>query len=368
MALTGRQQAEGMAETDSTGTIARLKWPLRLTWAGLWCERASRSFWPLWSILIATLSALAFGAQDTLPIEAAWIGLVAAAAGALWALVTGLRRFRKPTRADALERLDSALPGHPIAALTDTQAIGTTDPESLAVWQAHRARMAARAAQAKAVSPDLALASRDPFALRYVALTALVIALLFGSIWRASSVTALTPGGGGALANGPVWEGWAQPPAYTGKPSLYLNDITQAQLELPVGTRIQIRLYGEVGALTLSETVSNRTEVPAASDPAQDFDVAKSGSIEIAGPGGRTWEIAATPDNRPSIAPAGEITREEGGEMKQPFTASDDYGVVAGQATEGPESRGLARLAARNKGRQNLDCGGRRCGGGGDGD
>ena len=168
----------------------------------------------------------------------------------------------------------------------------------------------------KAVSPDLALASRDPFALRYVALTALVIALLFGSIWRASSVTALTPGGGGALANGPVWEGWAQPPAYTGKPSLYLNDITQAQLELPVGTRIQIRLYGEVGALTLSETVSNRTEVPAASDPAQDFDVAKSGAIEIAGPGGRTWEIAATPDNRPTIAPAGEITREEGGEMK----------------------------------------------------
>ncbi len=94
-----------------------------------------------------------------------------------------------------------------------------------------------------------------------------------------------------------------------------------------------MRLYGEVGALTLSETVSNRTDVPPASEPTQDFDVTKSGVIEIAGPGGRRWEILATPDNRPSIAPAGEITREQGGEMNQPFTASDDYGVVAGQAT-----------------------------------
>ncbi len=162
---------------------------------GLWCERLARAFWPLWSIVIAALAALALGAQDVLPIEAAWIGLVAAVGGGLWALVSGLRRFHKPTRADALERLDSALPGHPIAALTDTQAIGTTDPASLAVWQAHRDRMAARAAAARPVSPDLQLARRDPFALRYVALTAFVIALMFGSLWRAASVTALTPGG-----------------------------------------------------------------------------------------------------------------------------------------------------------------------------
>ena len=267
-----------------------------------------------------------------LPIEAAWIGLVAAVGGGLWALIGGLRRFHKPTRADALERLDLALPGHPIAALTDTQAIGATDPASLAVWQAHRERMAARAAQARPVSPDLRLARRDPFALRYVALTAFVIALMFGSIWRATSVTALAPGGD-ALASGPVWEGWAQPPVHTGKPSLYLNDINRSQLELPVGTRIQVRLYGEVGALTLSETVSNRTEVPPASEPTQDFDVAKSGVVEIDGPGGRRWEIVATPDNRPAVAAAGEITREQGGEMNQPFTATDDYGVVAGQAT-----------------------------------
>jgi uncharacterized protein (TIGR02302 family) len=318
-------------DQTSSAMSGKLIWPLRLTWAGLWCERLTRAFWPLWSLLIAALSLLAFGIQDHLPIEAVWIGGVATLGGSLWALVTGLRRFRRPGRGDALARLDQALPGHPIAALTDTQAIGATDAASLAVWEAHKSRMAARAALAKPVAPDLKLAGRDPFALRYVALTALVIALLFGSLWRAGSVVGMTPGGE-ALANGPVWEGWAQPPAHTGKPALYLNDINQSRLDLPAGTRIQLRLYGEVGALTLTETVSNRTDPPA-SDPAQDFEVTQSGTVEIAGPGGRKWDIVAMPDAAPAIAATGEISREANGEMAQAFTATDDYGVTAGQAT-----------------------------------
>lgn len=322
-----------MTQEPSDDPLAGLARPLRLTWAGLWAERLVRAFWPLWSVLIVTISVLAFGVQDRVPIEAAWIGLIAALGGGVAALVFALRRFRRPTRADALVRLDSVLPGHPIAALTDIQAIGAGDPASAAVWQAHLSRMAARAATARTVSPDLKLASRDPFALRYVALTALVMALLFGSLWRATSVTALTPGGAGALASGPVWEGWAQPPAHTGKPSLYLNDIAQTALTLPAGTRVQIRLYGEVGALTLSETVSARTEPAAASEPAQDFDVVQSGSIEISGPGGRKWTITALPDTAPGIVATGEISRAPGGEMKQAFTASDDYGVTAGQAS-----------------------------------
>ncbi|MFO0513933.1 MAG: TIGR02302 family protein [Rhodobacterales bacterium] len=319
---------------DQTGSITseKLVWPLRLTWAGMWCERLTHAFWPVWAIVAGTLSVLAFGIQDSLPIEAVWIGGVAALGGSLWALVAGLRRFRRPNRGDALARLDAALPGHPIAALADTQAIGVTDAASLAVWQAHRARMAARADMARPVAPDLKLSRRDPFALRYVALTALVMALLFGSLSRAGSVVGMTPGGE-ALANGPVWEGWAQPPLHTGKPALYLNDITQSRLELPTGTRIQLRLYGEVGALTLTETVSNRTDPPPASDPAQEFEVVQSGTVEIAGPGGRQWKIVATPDSAPKITATGEISRQAQGEMAQAFTATDDYGVASGVAT-----------------------------------
>ena len=161
-----------MMSDQEISTFKAIARPLRLTLLGLWAERLTRCFWPLWTILLALFSALAFGLQDHLPIEGAWFGLVVAVLGAGWTLIQGLRRFARPTRIEALVRLDSRLPGRPLAALTDTQATGTNDPATLAVWQAHRARMAARAATARAVEPDLRLASRDPFALRYVALTA----------------------------------------------------------------------------------------------------------------------------------------------------------------------------------------------------
>ncbi|HOZ32917.1 MAG TPA: DUF4175 family protein, partial [Tabrizicola sp.] len=125
--------------------LKSLVWPMRLTLAGLWAERLARAFWPLWSVLLLTLAVLAFGMQDLGPLLYAQIAGGAVAALALGLAVLGYRRFRKPTAGDALDRLDSAMPGRPIAALRDTQVIGTHDPASLAVWRAHQDRMAARA-------------------------------------------------------------------------------------------------------------------------------------------------------------------------------------------------------------------------------
>ncbi len=314
--------------------LARIARPLALTRAGMSAERLVRAFWPLWTILLLALAALAFGLHEALPVEAVWAGVVAAVVGFVATLARGLLRFRLPTRAEALDRLDRTLPGRPIAALIDTQAIGAGDAASEAVWRAHVARMADRAARARAPEPDLRIAARDPFALRYVALTAFVMALLFGSLWRVATVGTVVGGpADAAIAAGPAWEGWVEPPAHTGRPSLYLNDIAGGALEVPAGSRVTLRLYGEVGALTIAETVSGRTgEVGSAAAPAQDFEVARSGSIEVAGPGGRTWAVTATADTPPAIAPSGEVERAASGEMRRGFSASDDYGVVAGRA------------------------------------
>ncbi len=322
-----------MATKDTDQALKRIETPLRLTLLGLWAERLTFAFWPVWTITLAAVAAISFGLQDILPMEVAWFGMVLTVLGWVWALVHGVLAFSRPTRTEALIRLDSRLPGQPIAALQDTQVIGAGDDASRAVWAAHRARMAARAAGAKPVEPNLRLSARDPFALRYVALTALVMALLFGSIWRVASVNAMAPGGGVNTATGPAWEGWAQPPAYTGKPALYLNDQTADVLTLPVGTRLQIRMYGEPGALILSETVSGSTDATPASQATHDFKVMQSGKLAIQGEGGQEWRVVATPDAPPAVTPAQDIGREADGRFKQKFTATDDYGVTKGEVS-----------------------------------
>ncbi len=314
---------------------ARLKRPLWLTRAGMVAERATRAFWPFWSVLMGALAALMFGLHDILPLEAVWAGVVLVVAGGATALMRGLRRFRWPSRAEAADRLDRTLPGRPLAAIADVQAVGAGDPASEAVWRMHVLRMVERTRAARPVRPDLRVSARDPFALRYVALVALVMAALFGSVWRVASVTEMAPGlGGQALASGPVWEGWVEPPPHTGRPSLYLNDIRDAGLSVPVGSRITLRLYGEIGALTIDESVSARTgEIPAASEPTQSFDVVQDGRLAIDGAGGRSWQITVIPDAPPEILFDGPSERTISGELRQPFRAMDDYGVLSGRAT-----------------------------------
>ncbi len=320
------------SQHDVARNLKSLMWPLRLTWFGLLCERLVRALWPLMSIALTVVAFLMMGLHDVVALEAIWIGAVIVVLLTCVALFGAFRQFRLPSREDALVRLDGSLPGRPIQALRDTQAIGSQDAASGAVWRAHQARMAAKASEAKPVAGDLRVSDRDPYALRYAAVLFFAVALLFGSLTRVGTVTQLGAGGE-ALANGPVWEGWLDAPRYTGKPTLYLNDLPEGLIEVPVGSLITLRLYGQVGALTLSETVSGRTEVPAASDAEQDFTVRQDGVIAINGPGGRTWEVDVVQDTAPQVAVLADPDASALGQMTLPFAALDDYGVEAGEAT-----------------------------------
>jgi uncharacterized protein (TIGR02302 family) len=301
---------------------------------GLVAERATRAFWPLWSVLFVILTPLMFGFQDRMSLEVFWgLSLIAAlAVGA--ALVRGLRMFRWPSKDEALARVDAALPGRPISAVRDAQAIGASDPASAAVWQAHQARMRVATQSARAVQPDLRVSDRDPYGLRFMALLMFVVALLFGSVLRVGSVAQIAQNGGGAaLATGPVWEGWITPPAYTGKPVLYLNDIAPGAVQVPLGSDITLRLYGEVGALSVTQTVSGDAAVPPATDPQQSFSVAQAGQITIDGPNGAAWDVGILADAAPYVTLTAPIESDAMGELNQAFAASDDYGVESGTAT-----------------------------------
>ena len=107
----------------------------------------------------------------------------------------GLRRFRWPRADDARARIDATLPGRPLATLRDRPALGRDDPAAEAVWAAHLARMRRLAASARPVVADLRLAARDPWALRLMALVALVAALVFARDRGVESVAAALQAG-----------------------------------------------------------------------------------------------------------------------------------------------------------------------------
>lgn len=308
-----------------------IRWPFRLTMVGLWAERLTHAFWPLWTLSLAGVAALGFRLDTILTIEAWWFGLVSLAGAAIWALIWGLWSFKRPHAANALARMDSRLKGRPLQSLGDVQALGIADDDSRALWAAHQSKMAERAASAKAIEPNLRLSRADPFALRYVALTAFLMTLMFGSVVRVATLGETLGSDGAAIAAGPSWEGWAEPPFYTGKPRLYLNDQSEGPLSLPAGTKLVIRLYGAPGDLILSETVSGRVDPAAASSAEQSFTLAQSGKLAIEGAGGRQWQVDMVKDAPPSVVLDGQIGREADGTFKQKFKAIDDYGVTAGQ-------------------------------------
>jgi uncharacterized protein (TIGR02302 family) len=318
-----------------TDALRRLIWPLRLTRAGMVAERVTRAFWPLWSLLFVVLAAIAFGVLPALGYPGIWIAATLALGLVAWALLHGIRSFRMPSPEEALDRLDQTMPGRPITALLDTVAVGHSDPATRSVWEVHVARMAGRASEARAPEPDLRLSSSDPYALRYVAATAMAMALLFGTLGRVADVgEAVTIGPGAASASGPSWEGWVEPPIYTGLPSLYLNDITAEEFETPQGSRISLRFYGNPDDITVTSDLGPPAPGDGTGGATQTLVVDRSGSLTVFAPSGtQSWDISVRADAAPAVVLDGELLGEPPGQMQLTFTASDDFGVAAGTAT-----------------------------------
>lgn len=311
----------------------RIGWAVGLTRAGMWWEALAAAFWPLGVLLALALAALAFGATDLFSSRALIWLMGLAALAALLAAGWGLRRFRRPSAEAARERVDLALPGRPLSALRDRVAVGAGDEGADALWRAHLARMQAAALAARPVAPDARLRWRDPVALRLVGLVALVMALIFappGQLGQGIAALGATfrpaPEARPGAEAGPSWEGWAEPPAYTRRPTLYLNALPEGQrLELPKGSKLSFRLYGE-GA-EIAQDIG--AALPGGEPSAPEFMAERDGVIEVAG---RRFDVTVLPDAAPAVAPGKAPERRADGRLVQEFTASDDNGIAAGQA------------------------------------
>ncbi len=314
-------------------------------------ESFLRAFWPLLTLLGFAYAALAFGALDALPAGWAMGAAGGVALAGLGLAYVGIRNFSLPNRAQALERLDESLENHPIASLQDTPAINRKDPFARALWDAHIENMKAEAMAARAPLPAPNLAQKDRVGLRLLALTGVIAALLFAPKIGVETLQATI--GGAAVASGPsvAIEAWATPPAYTGKPAIYLTELADGtRVELPIGSEITLRTYGD-GEFSLTEGVSGEgatLTAPEDGAPARDgrFAVLLNGAVEIFD-GRKTlgkWQIAVIADAPPTLDAPDGISKSRDGELSIDYAATDDYGIVSTRYIIRPELAKVNRV------------------------
>ncbi len=307
----------------------------------MFLESFARAFWPAGACLAVFWSAIAFGAAADLD-RVELLSLMGVAVLVILGLVVwGFRKFHWPSHDDAVTRLDGTLPGHPLAALNDVPALGGDDPAVQSVWAVHMERMRAVARGARAVPADLNLSRQDPWAMRLAAVVCLIAAVIFARNTEVveTLVAGVSREPAAIAATGPEYEGWAEPPAYTGRPTLYMPEISgDGPVNVPQGTIVTLRVYGSTERFALSETVSGAEAAPLAEAAdgiaIAEFEVRVSGEVVLDRSGDTvgSWSFGVIDDAPPGIEVAGEVTRGTAGELTLPFAAEDDYGVETAQA------------------------------------
>jgi len=334
------------------------------TRAAILVERGWPLVLPLLVVAALFLSAAWFGLFARLP-DAGRLAAVAGFALAALAALYPLRFFRLPTAAEVDRRIEAAnaLLHTPLQVRTDRPS-GHGSAFSQALWDEHQRRMAARLDRLGADLPRPRVPERDPWALRAVAALVLVAAAAFS----------LGPHGGGiadafrqrqaAEAVPPRIDAWVTPPAYTGRPPIFLTaDANQgaATFTVPQGSDVALRVTGGSGDETLAyQDAGGNTRViepaqPNAAAPSQ-AGAPRTGIIDAAGRGAAVrqfagklnadgelvlksgdaergrWRFAIVPDTAPKIRFVGEPKRAANGTMELNYQIDDDYGAASAKA------------------------------------
>jgi uncharacterized protein (TIGR02302 family) len=296
------------------------------------------------------------GALAALFLAASWFGLWFAAprlarigglalfALALVATLSPLARLRRPSRAQALARLDGDAPEahRPASDFDDRLANGTGDETTNALWALHRARLAQRLEGLTLAAPTPGMAKRDPRALRFAAvLLALAAGCVAGSERYARVAAAFDWRGAVEAAAAARIDAWIDPPAYTNKPPLLLKVTGQEKPEsvvTPEGSVLIVRADPQQvethveGALTPSKT--DAPKPPAGAPSERRFVIHGDGKFTLLEGGSKlaAFTITATPSGKPTIALLDPPQSNVSGSLTLHYSIADAYGVASAQA------------------------------------
>lgn len=317
-------------------------WPriwLILGLVGLFLLVSLAGLWPLLSDPLHYLALAAF--------------VLAGGAAVLYALRTPF-----PTHEEAVRRIErvSGVPHRPASSYEDTVTANADDPRTAAIWQAHRARLAAALARLRVGPPHPRTDRQDPVALRGLLVLGVVALLtLVGDSASDRLRSAFRFDAAKAIAEARL-DAWVTPPSYTGKPPLMLADGARGPAEpdaqpklydVPERSVLIVRTSGKgLGAPTLDVFAEGSTErqhveakePEAGKSTAAHTDIAEiryelrtSAEIRVLAGGAELarWSFYVRPDKAPVIAMAKQPERTRRGSMKLNYTVEDDYGVVS---------------------------------------
>lgn len=305
----------------------------RLARVILWTEAIALAFWPALTLIGAFATIALFDVPHALP-GFVHLALLVVFGGVLaWSVRSGFGRFRRPTDAAALRRLerDSGLSHRPFAALADQPASDAGPPET-ALWRMHRERRRAEVRELHLTLPRPGLPVRDPWALRLGVLIALLLGIVMAGP-RAGGLIAAAFDPNFARSSDPIpLDAWIKPPAYTGLSPILLKPGIEKPIAVPVGSTIEAHVTGgsRIPHLVLGDTRQDFTRVDGGGFVLTRT-LATPGTLSIR----RGWSVLARwridiiPDTPPSVAFANPPAAMPSGALRLDYQAADDYGVAS---------------------------------------
>lgn len=309
----------------------------RAHWALVW-ERLWPNIVRLLTVGGLFLAVSWAGLWIMLPAVPRGVALVLFAAAALAACIPFLK-FRWPTKAEALHRLDrtSGIAHRPATALADTLK-SSQDPVALALWQEHVTRTLSSIRRLRAGLPSPRVALHDRRAVRALVAILVVTTFIAADGERMSRIAAAFNWQGMLPVSNVRLDAWVTPPPYTNRPPTILAgaqgnavaDMTNA-LSVPAGSVLVIRASGGKLDVTTTGAIADAlaAETPPAGAEERRFVISGNADAQVRGPSRQpAWHFVATPDRAPSIALAKDPERQARGALLLSYRIEDDYGVT----------------------------------------
>jgi len=347
------RKKEAPAQTAADSALARrFERKVRLSWLALLAERVWEAL--LWPFIVAC-TFLLISLLDLWSFVPPLLHRLLLGAFAVAFIVSFLPLFRiaLPTRAEALRRLErnAEIKHRPASSYEDR--LGATPPkETVALWAAHRERLARLIDRLKPSWPAPRSDRNDPYAIRAALMLGLVAAIFAagGDGWNRLRV-AFSPEASGAPSLIRL-DAWVTPPVYTGMAPIVLADGNEAvgdgaesfrALSVPERSSLIVRTHapqGETVSLTTSKADGSETKTiepkVGGSEGLVEFNVALtepvSADVKIGGRTASKWRFDLIKDELPTIALLDTPSTMPRGALRLAYRADDDHGVASAEA------------------------------------